>query len=820
LAPVKRWCIVPRDMSRKTKAQKKSRAGKAADAGAVSAAQLPVDGLTKAQARTELARLAREIAHHDKLYYQAAAPEITDAAYDALRRRNDAIEARFADLVRKDSPSRRVGAAPAEGFTKVRHRVPMLSLDDAFSDEEVVEFVARIRRFLGLKTGVALDYTAESKIDGLSISLHYEEGRLIYGATRGNGAVGEDVTRNVRTIFEIPQLISAPDMPKVIDIRGEIYMSKLDFARLNESKSAAGEKVFANPRNAAAGSLRQLDPKITARRRLRFFAYAWGEVSHLPAKTQSGMLEKFKDWGLPVNPLTRICHGGEELRQVYESFADERQSLDYDIDGIVYKVNDLILQERLGFIARSPRWAIARKFPAEQVTTILRDIEIQVGRTGALTPVAKLEPITVGGVVVSNATLHNEDEIKRKDLRIGDWVVVQRAGDVIPQVVEVVLDKRPANAVPYEFPTTCPICGAHAEREIDVHSGKAEVVRRCTGGLTCPAQAKERLIHFVSRPAFDIDGLGGKQIELFYDEGLVREPADIFTLQKRDREADHHLKEQKGFGEKSIEKLFAAINQRRQISLDRFIYALGIRHIGEGTARDLAKAYGNYEQFDAGVSAAVPGRPGEDYQSMIMTQGLGRKTAQKAVKVIADHGDQVMALSRSGADLADVLSQLKAAPRRAAAALAKAFDGNALELVETATRAAMQFPSDDYMEIASLDGIGDIVSEALVEFYAEEHNRHALDDLLAEVTVLPYEPPLAVTSPVTGKTVVFTGTLDKITRNEAKAQAERLGAKVSGSVSKKTDYVVAGRDAGSKLSKAQALGVMVLSEEDWLALIA
>lgn len=815
-------------MTKKLKSDKAvSAAGKpkAGTAGASSSqpelSRVPVEKLAKAQAARELARLAAEIAHHDKLYHQADAPQISDADYDALRQRNEAIEDRFPELLRDDSPSKRVGAEVAEGFSKVTHAVPMLSLGNAFNEADVYEFVERLRRFLGLGNDDKIAFTAEPKIDGLSISLRYEQGKLQFAATRGDGSTGENVTRNILTIGEIPQVIKAKNFPALIDIRGEIYMSKSDFAKLNDAQIKAGEKTFANPRNAAAGSLRQLDARITAARELRFYAYAWGEASSLPAKTQSGVIKAFGRWGLPVNPLMKLCYHPQEMIEVYRDIAERRASLDYDIDGVVYKVDDLQFQQRLGFVSRSPRWAIAHKFPAEQATTILNDIEIQVGRTGALTPVAKLQPVTVGGVVVSNATLHNEDEIRRKDLRIGDRVVVQRAGDVIPQVVEVVLDKRPDDAVPYEFPLTCPICGAHAEREIDQQSGKADVVRRCTGGLTCPAQAKERLKHFVSRGAFDIDGLGDKQVDLFFDEGRITQPADIFKLAARDAELPEQkrLENAKGFGKKSVEKLFAAIDERRQIGLDRFIYALGIRHVGEGTARDLAKAYGSFEQLAAAVSAAVAGRPGEDYKRITLIKGLGRKTAEKAIRAIAAGAEQIRALSASGADLVDILLQLKAAPKRSAAALSEAFAGDPVELVEMADRAAQQFPSDAYLDIASLDGIGEVVTEALVEFFSEEHNRRALDDLLAQITVAPYQAPQVAQSPVTGKTVVFTGTLSQITRNEAKAQAERLGAKVSGSVSKKTDYVVAGADAGSKLAKAQSLGIRVLSEEDWLALI-
>lgn len=697
----------------------------------------PVEDLSADEAAAELARLAAEIARHDRLYYQADAPEISDAEYDELRRRNDAIEARFPDLVRPDSPSRRVGAPAAETFAKVRHRVPMLSLGNAFDDEEVAEFAARVRRFLSLKPDDALAVTAEPKIDGLSISIRYEKGHLVEAATRGDGMEGENVTANVRTIREIPARLTGAKIPAVAEVRGEIYMGHADFAKLNASQAASGGKVFANPRNAAAGSLRQLDSAITASRPLRFFAYAWGEMSDLPADTQEGMVAAFARWGLPVNPLMRLCASAEEMLAFYHEIAERRASLGYDIDGVVYKVNRLDLQERLGFVSRSPRWAIAHKFPAEQAVTMLRGIDIQVGRTGSLTPVARLEPVTVGGVVVTNATLHNEDEIARKDIRIGDTVVVQRAGDVIPQIVRVIVEKRPAGIKPYKFPKVCPVCGSHAVREADDDPSAGGVVRRCTGGLICPAQAKERLKHFVSRLAFDIEGLGEEKIELFFEEGLIRSPADIFTLEARDKASAAPLAERRGFGAKSVEKLFRAIDARRRIGLDRFIFALGIRHVGETTAKDLAKAFRSMEAFRSAAEAAA--RDGKE--------------------------------------------------------------------------------SEAYNDIDNIEGIGETVVDALVDFFSEPHNVEALDDLLEHVTVTPYERPRTISSPVTGKTVVFTGKLERVGRSEAKAQAERLGAKVAGSVSAKTDYVIAGADAGSKLTNAQKLGVTVLTEDEWLALI-
>jgi len=697
----------------------------------------PVDELSASEAASELAHLAEEIARHDRLYYQSDAPEISDAEYDDLRRRNDAIEARFPGLIRADSPSHRVGAAASETFAKVRHRVPMLSLGNAFDDEEVSEFAARVRRFLSLKTDDALAFTAEPKIDGLSISLRYENGHFVEAATRGDGAEGENVTANVATIREIPKKLKGRHVPEVAEVRGEIYMGHADFAALNAAQAESGGKVFANPRNAAAGSLRQLDPAITAARPLRFFAYAWGEMSDMPSDSQNGMVEAFAHWGMPVNPLMTLCESAQDLLSFYREIGERRASLGYDIDGVVYKVNRLDYQARLGFVSRSPRWAIAHKFPAEQAVTVLRDIEIQVGRTGSLTPVAKLEPVTVGGVVVSNATLHNEDEIARKDIRVGDTVVVQRAGDVIPQIVRVVTEKRPLSAEPFLFPKTCPVCGSHAVREADESPGAGGVVRRCTGGLICPAQAKERLKHFVSRLAFDIEGLGEEKIETFFDDELILRPADIFTLEERDKKSLTPLRNRKGMGTKSVEKLFRAIDARRTITLDRFIFALGIRHVGETTAKDLAKAHLTFEALRGAVEAAV--RDGKE--------------------------------------------------------------------------------SEAYADIDAIEGIGETVVDALVDFFSEPHNVEALDDLLAHVTVAPFERPVAVSSPVTGKTVVFTGKLERVGRSEAKAQAERLGAKVAGSVSAKTDYVIAGADAGSKLTNAQKLGVKVLTEDEWLALI-
>ncbi len=689
--------------------------------------------LTPEQAGRELDRLNREIAQHDQRYYADDAPVITDSEYDALRRRNDEIEKLFPDLALKDGPGQRVGIAPQEKFEKVAHSVPMLSLSNAFNDEDVQDFCDRIRRFLGLDQDQELAMTAEPKIDGLSASLRYERGQLVVGATRGDGQVGENVTVNLRTVKDIPHRLSG-EFPDVVEVRGEIFMSLADFVALNRRQEENGKPPFANPRNAAAGSLRQLDSTITASRPLKFFAYAWGEISTQVSATQMQAIAQFANWGFKINPLMKRCITVEEMISVYNEIEQQRSSLDYDIDGVVYKVDRLDWQHRLGFVSRSPRWAIAHKFPAEKATTILRDIEIQVGRTGQLTPVAKLDPVTVGGVVVSNATLHNADEIARKGVRIGDTVIIQRAGDVIPQVLGFIEDKRPKDSVPYEFPTICPACGSKAVREINPATGREDVATRCTGGLICPAQAVERLKHFVSRNAFDIEGLGAKQIEAFYLEGRVTSPADIFTLQTQDAENLKKLKDREGWGETSVKNLFKAIDDKRTIGLDRFIFALGIRHIGETTARLLARTYGTID--------------------------------------------------------------------------------NIIEAMDVANDEM----SDAYQELVSIDGIGEIAATALVQFFAEPHNRQAVEALLQEVSPQAIEA-VANDTPVAGKTVVFTGSLEKMTRNEAKARAESLGAKVAGSVSAKTDLLVAGPGAGSKLKKAESLNVEVISEDDWFALI-
>ncbi|HEX7792335.1 MAG TPA: NAD-dependent DNA ligase LigA, partial [Afipia sp.] len=610
-------------------------------------APIAVDKLTETQAKVELVRLALEIERHNEHYYNDDAPKISDADYDALRKRSDAIEARFPGLVTRDSPSQKVGVAPSGRFAKVPHAIPMLSLGNAFSDEDVTDFVDRVRRFLKLGDDDSPAIVAEPKIDGLSLSLRYEDGELVRGATRGDGFTGEDVTANIRTISDIPHKLKGRNVPAVCEIRGEVYMLKKDFLALNRRQAEAEDTVFANPRNSAAGSLRQKDASITASRPLKFFAYAWGEMSEMPAKTQYGMIEWIGKAGFVTNPLTTLCGSIDELLAFYRKIETERAALGYDIDGVVYKVDRLDWQERLGFVSRSPRWAIAHKFAAEQATTVLNDIEIQVGRTGALTPVAKLAPVTVGGVVVQNATLHNEDYIKGLgndgqpirdgvDIRIGDTVVIQRAGDVIPQIVSVVLDKRPSSAKPYKFPTVCPACGSHAVREEDPKTGRLDSVRRCTNSLACPAQAMERLKHFVARNAFDIDGLGDKQIEEFFADGLVMSPVDIFTLQKRDARSQAKLADREGFGATSVRNLFAAIDARRSIALHRLIFALGIRHIGEGNAKLLARHYGTVEAFRAAMIAAGEGAESEAYRDLNGIEGVGSVVANAIVEFFAE----------------------------------------------------------------------------------------------------------------------------------------------------------------------------------------
>ncbi len=708
--------------------------------------------LTPQEAAAELERLAREISRANEAYHGADAPEISDADFDALKRRNAEIEARFPELKREDSPSEQVGATPGEGFQKITHAVPMLSLGNAFTDTDVVEFDQSVRKFLGLGDDVRLAFTAEPKIDGLSLSLRYEDGRLIHAATRGDGTTGENVTANARTIDDIPQVLE--DAPAVLEVRGEVYMSHADFAALNVSQAEAGEKVFANPRNAAAGSLRQLDPTVTAKRPLKFFAYSWGSLSEPLADTQMGAIARLGELGFSVNPLTEVCETPDDMLAHYRSIEEQRASLGYDIDGVVYKVDDLKLQSRLGFRSTTPRWAIAHKFPAELAWTRLESIDIQVGRTGALSPVARLHPVTVGGVVVSNATLHNEDYIAGRDangnpirggndIRVGDWVQVYRAGDVIPKIADVDLSKRPEDATPFEFPATCPECGSAAIRE------DGDAVRRCTGGLICPAQAVEKLKHFVSRAAFDIEGLGAKQVEQFYKDGWIKEPSDIFKLRARYGSGMQQLKNREGWGEKSAENLFDAIDQRRVIAFNRFLFGLGIRHLGEAAARDLATHFG-------------------DWASLV-------ETADKAADELAEAGE--------GVEAAKILSQRPA-----------------------------------WGTFLSIDGVGGTLTKSLVTALAQDHERQSIERLVAELDIEAVAAS-ATDSPVAGKTVVFTGTLEKMTRAEAKARAEALGARVSGSVSAKTDLVVAGPGAGSKAKKAAELGVETVDEDGWLALI-
>ena len=711
----------------------------------------PIESLTKAEAKAELEQLAAEIARNDDLYHGKDAPEISDAAYDALKQRNLAIEARFPELVRDDSPSKKVGAAPLPTFAQITHARPMLSLDNVFSDEEVQGFVGSVYRFLGQMPDGSIAFTAEPKIDGLSISLRYENGKLVNAATRGDGTTGENVTANVRTISDIPNELPK-DAPEIVEIRGEIYMAKPDFLALNARMEEEGKPTYVNPRNTAAGSLRQLDPRVTEKRKLKFIAYAWGEMSDMPADTQSGMIETFERWGFPINPLTKRLTSVEDLLAHYNAIGLERGELEYDIDGVVYKVDRLDLQARLGFRSRSPRWATAHKFPAEQAFTTIENIDIQVGRTGALTPVARLTPVTVGGVVVTNATLHNADYIvglgnngepirdEGHDFRIGDTVIVQRAGDVIPQVLDVVLEKRPEDAEPYAFPDKCPVCGSHAVREKNEKTGKLDSVTRCTGGFVCEAQAIEHLKHFVSRNAYDIEGFGSKQVDFFFrteDPSMqIRTAPDIFTLQRRQEKSMTKLENIDGFGRVSVRKLFEAIDARRTIALNRFIYALGIRHVGETTAKLLARSYGSYDEL------------------------------------------------------------------------------------EKAMKAANGYTGEAWADLNNIDGIGEVMARAIVEFFNEPRNIGVIEKLLDEVTPEDAEmPSVSASSPVSGKTIVFTGSLERMTRDEAKAMAERLGAKTAGSVSKKTDLLVAGPGAGSKLTKAEELGIEVITEDQWFELV-
>ncbi|MBL8553907.1 MAG: NAD-dependent DNA ligase LigA [Phenylobacterium sp.] len=773
-------------------------------------APTPVSDLSEAEAVAELTALADEIARHDIAYHQNDDPTITDAEYDALKRRNGEIEARFPHLVRENSPSLKVGAARSEKFRAVEHGVPMLSLDNAFSDGDAAEFDARIRRFLRLSPDETVGYTAEPKIDGLSCSIRYENGELVRAATRGDGRVGEDVTANVRTIGEIPHRLAGAGWPDAIEVRGEIYLGHEEFAALNKAAAAAGQKTYANPRNAAAGSLRQIDPTITAARPLRFFAYAWGYHSQAFAGTQWEALGKLKAWGFRTTPESCRVENAAGLLAAYAKMEAARPHLGYDIDGVVYKVDRLDWQQRLGFVSRAPRWGVARKFPAEQARTILEAIDIQVGRTGAITPVARLHPVTVGGVVVVNATLHNADEIARKDIRVGDTVVLQRAGDVIPQVVEVVLEERPQDSQPFAFPTHCP-CPLHTDLVRETTAAGAEtVVRRCSGEFACPFQKLAHLRHFVSRRAFDIEGLGEKQLTLFAEKGWLNAPADIFRLKARRAE----ILEQDRFGETSVTNLLASIEDRRRIDLDRFIYGLGIRHIGETTSTALARHFETAKDFREKAELAAGQMGGPMYAELSDLDGLG-PTAVSAVLAFARGGQGLLVPPDLSLD-----SRLKlAVPRlnsKARAALEARF-GDWASFEAAARQAAAETPGDAFLEVASVDAVGVVAARMIAEFFGEDHNRALVDDLLGELTVIPAEKPKTDTA-VAGKTVVFTGSLERMTRDEAKAQAERLGAKVSGSVSKKTDLVVAGPGAGSKLKDAEKHGVKVLTEDEWLAL--
>lgn len=774
----------------------------------------PVDTLTKAAAQKELARLGEAIRAADAAYYQDDAPSLTDADYDALRLRLTAIEERFPELKQADSPSDAVGVAPAGAFGKVTHLKPMLSLDNIFEDADVGDFLARVRRFLNLGADAEVAMTAEPKIDGLSMSLLYEDGVLVRAATRGDGAEGEDVTVNIRTLKDVPEKLKGRKHPARIEIRGEIYMTMKEFEALQEAEVAAGRKKPANPRNAAAGSVRQKDASVTASRPLRFFAYTWGFVSEPFAKTQTEAVEAFEAWGLPVNPEMKRATSAEALLKIYHGIEEKRAKLGYDIDGVVYKVDRLDWQDRLGFVSRSPRWAVAHKFPAQQAMTQLLGIDIQVGRTGKLAPVARLQPVTVGGVVVSNATLHNEDEIARLGVMINDWVIVQRAGDVIPQIVRVVEEQRPKDAKAYKFPHTCPYCGSEAVR--GGGEGDEEVDRRCTGGLICPAQAVERLKHFVSRRTFDIEGLGAKQIEEFFEAGVITQPQHIFHLKARIAEAGKPpLEEWEGYGETSAKKLFDAIDKASTQPLDRFINALGIRHIGETNALLLARQFGSFEALQEAVEKAAKQRPNDAYRRLEGVEGVGPGAREKLLEAAAELPAKQPV---SADDTLENSIQIAGLNKNAKAALAAEF-GDWATFRAQVQAAAKGRPGEDLLQLAAINGFGEVAAEALVDFFAEKHNREVVKELVKKVTVSPYKVADTSGSAVAGKTVVFTGTLEKMTRDEAKQQAISLGAKVSGSVSAKTDLVVAGPGAGSKLADAQKHGVKVLSEDEWLALV-
>jgi DNA ligase (NAD+) len=772
---------------------------------------IPVADLTPDQAAAELARLAEEITGHDIAYHQRDEPTISDGDYDDLKRRNLEIEARFPDLIREDSPSLKVGAARAAQFSAVTHGVPMLSLDNAFADEEALEFDARIRRFLRLSADETVGYTAEPKIDGLSCSIRYENGRLVQAATRGDGRTGEDVTANVMTIGDIPNRLRGEGWPDIIEVRGEVYLGHDAFAALNAAAAEAGQKTYANPRNAAAGSLRQIDPKITAGRPLSFFAYAWGLLSDPFASTQWEALQKLKAWGFSTSADSRRVENAQGLLDAYAHMEAQRPKLSFDIDGVVYKVDRLDWQQRLGFVTRTPRWAIARKFPAQQARTLLEAIDIQVGRTGAITPVARLRPVTVGGVVVENATLHNADEIARKDVRVGDTVILQRAGDVIPQIVSVVLEERPKDSQPFAFPTHCP-CPLHTEIAKETTAAGAEtVVRRCTGEFACPFQKLAHLRHFVSRRAFDIEGLGEKQLTLFTEKGWLASPADIFRL--KDRRAE--MLEMDRFGETSVGNLLESIEDRRRIALDRFIYGLGIRHVGETTSVALARHFESAQRFVEIAKTAAGQTAGAMFAELSDLDGLG-PTAVQAVLDFAGVGEPLVPEDTSlDKRLQLAIPKLNSKARATLIARFETWEAFAA----AAAQAARETPGEAFDEVASVDAVGVVAARMIAEFFGEDHNRALVDDLMAQLTVIDAERPKTDTA-VAGKIVVFTGALEKMTRDEAKAQAEALGAKVSGSVSRKTDLVVAGPGAGSKLADAQKHGVKVISEEAWLELIS
>jgi DNA ligase (NAD+) len=804
---------------------------------------IPVAELTSRQARAEHRRLAEAVEAANIAYHQNDAPEMDDATFDAMRRRLEAIEAAFPVLKGASSASVQVGAKASGKFAKIRHRVPMLSLDNAFTDEAVAEFVQRVHRFLGRKDEEPIAFTAEPKIDGLSLSLRYEKGALVHAATRGDGEEGEDVTVNARTIGEIPQVLAGPDVPEIAEVRGEVYLGHADFAGINERQREKGLPEFANPRNAAAGSLRQLDASITASRPLRFFAYAWGEMPELPAPTQSGVVAAFGRWGFRTNPLMKRCESVEALIAHYRLIESQRATLGYDIDGVVYKVDELSLQARLGFVSRAPRWAIAHKFPAELATTVLEAIEIQVGRTGALSPVARLRPVTVGGVVVTNATLHNEDYIRGydskgerirdgepPDIRVGDTVTVKRAGDVIPRVAAVDLSKRPVGSQPYKFPTICPICQSEAVREHDPQTGEFDSVRRCTGGLICPAQAVERLKHFASRSALDIEGVGDTNIEILFEAGLIHSPPDLFKLdydavrhaieKRRDEQLDARFaaagktrpkKDKKKADEsRAIDLLFEGIEQRRVVKLPRLIFGLGIRHIGESTAAALARRFKDMPELIAGIDAASIQKPGPAFVALESAPGIGPVALEELLRWgTADTANETPLLAHLS------LPKLNKKQREA---LDERFGPSQSDWRSAAAAAAKAAPGPDYLHLAADSEIGTVATESLIDFFSERHNRAVVAALLEQIRTEPVETAVLV-SPIAGKTVVFTGTLEQMTRNEAKATAERLGAKVSSSVSAKTDILVAGPGAGSKLADAKKLGVDVKSESEWIEML-